>query len=48
VITEYTLGNNKTIGTYVLVKIFEKDQSEQVSKAFVSDGYVDTILSNIK
>ncbi len=48
VITEYTLGNNKTTGIYVIVKVFDKVQGEQVTKAFVSDEEVDAVLSNIK
>ncbi|MBU0722235.1 hypothetical protein KKA93_02145 [Patescibacteria group bacterium] len=48
VITKYTLGEGKTIGTYVLVKIFDKIQGEQVPKAFVSDEEVDAVLSDIK
>ena len=48
VITEYTLGNGKTVGTYIIVKIFDKEQSKQVTKAFVSDEEVDVVLSDIK
>lgn|GEM_PF-769225 len=46
VIIEYTLGNEKTIGTYVLVKIFGEEQREQVTKAFVSDEEVEAVLAN--
>ncbi|MDD5396667.1 MAG: DUF2584 family protein [Candidatus Moranbacteria bacterium] len=48
VVAEYTLGNNKTIGTYVMVKIFDEEQCEQVTKAFVSDEEVSAILADIK
>lgn len=48
VITEYTLGNNKTIGTYVMVRIFNDVQREQVTRAFVSDEEVCTVLSGLK
>ncbi|VAW31755.1 hypothetical protein MNBD_CPR01-190 [hydrothermal vent metagenome] len=48
VVTEYTLGNGKTVGTYVVVKIFDKEQGEQVTKAFVSNEEVDAVLTDIK
>lgn len=48
VITEYTLGGGKTIGTFVMVKIFDGEQSEQVTKAFVSDEEVEAVLSKIE
>ncbi|HBO17110.1 MAG: hypothetical protein UR69_C0002G0236 [Candidatus Moranbacteria bacterium GW2011_GWE2_35_2-] len=48
VITKYTLGEGKTIGTYVVVKIFDEIQCEQVTRAFVSDEEVDAVLIDIK
>jgi hypothetical protein len=47
VITEYTLGNGKTAGTFVMVKIFGKEQSEQAAKAYVPEEEVEAILSDI-
>ena len=48
VIMEYTLGNDKTIGTYVMVKIFDKEQATFVTETFVSDEEVDSVLNKIK
>mgnify|MGYP001586307416 CR=1 FL=1 len=48
VITEYTLGNGKTSGTYVMVKIFDEEQRKQVTDAYVSNEEVNTILANIQ
>ncbi|MFA6131590.1 MAG: DUF2584 family protein [Patescibacteria group bacterium] len=48
VITEYTVGNNKTMGTYVVVTIFDEKQREQVTKTFVSDEEVKAILIDVK
>lgn len=48
VITEYTLGNDKTEGTYVMVKIFDETQADQVTKTFVTNEEVDAVLSDIK
>lgn len=48
IITEYTLGNNKTIGTYVMVKIFSDEQAKYVTDAYVSDEEVENILKSIE
>ncbi len=48
VVTEYTLGNNKTIGTYVMVKIFDEEQCRQVTGAYVSDEDVNVVLAEMK
>lgn len=48
VITEYTLGDNKTTGTYVMVKIFSDEQVKYVTDTYVSDEEVENVLSNIK
>ena len=47
VITEYTLGNKKTIGTYVMVKIFNEEQGKYVTGTFVSDEEVNAVLADI-
>lgn len=44
VITEYTVGNNKTFGKYVVVKIFNEEEKKYITNAFVSDEEVDAIL----
>ena len=44
VVTEYTIGNGRTEGTFVMVQIFDKEQAEQVTKTFVSDTEVQKIL----
>ncbi len=48
VITEYTLGDDKTTGIYVVVKIFDEIQGAQVTKAFVSDEEVNAVLSDVE
>lgn len=47
VITEYTLGNGKTSGMYVMVKIFDEEQRKQVTGTYVSDEEVNAILANM-
>lgn len=47
VITKYTLGEGKTIGIYVLVKIFDEIQGRQVTKSFVSDEEVNDVLVGV-
>ena len=47
VVTEYTIGNNKTEGTFVLVKDFSEDEKNVITKTFVSDQEVDNILKSI-
>ena len=44
VITEYTLGNEKTEGTFVVVKQFTEEETEIITKTYVSDEEVKTIL----
>lgn len=48
VVVEYTLGNDKTDGTYVMVRIFDDEQREQATKSFVSDEEVDVVLGGLK
>jgi hypothetical protein len=47
VITEYTVGKNRTEGTFVLVKDFSEDEKNIITKAFVSNQEVDNILKSI-
>lgn len=47
VVTEYTVGHNKTKGTYVMVQIFDEAQSKQVSATYVSDEKVREILQKV-
>jgi hypothetical protein len=48
VITEYTIGDGKTIGTFIMVKLFNKEQSKHITDTFVSDEKVDAVLAQIK
>ena len=48
VITEYTIGEDRTEGTFVMVQIFDKNQAEQVTKTYVSDEEVEKLLKNLK
>lgn len=48
VITEYTVGKGRTEGVFVIVKIFDKLQSEQVTNTFVSDEEVEKVLKKLK
>ncbi len=48
VITEYTVGEGRTEGTFVVVKIFDKLQGEQVTRAYVSDEEVEQVLKKIE
>ncbi len=40
IITEYTVGKNRTEGTFVLVKKFSENEKEIISKSYVSDEEV--------
>jgi len=44
VITEYTLGNERTSGTFVVVKEFTEEEKEIITKTYVSDEDVKRIL----
>lgn len=44
VIIKYTLGNDETIGTYMMVKIFDSEQAKHVTNTYVSDEEVKNIL----
>jgi hypothetical protein len=44
VITEYTVGNNKTYGVYVVVKIFNEEEKKHITNSFVSDEKVAEVL----
>ena len=48
VVTEFTVGNRRTEGTFVMVKIFDSIQAEQVTKAYVSDEEVEQILRKVQ
>ncbi len=48
VVTEFTVGNNKTKGKFVMVKLFNKEQAKQVTDTFVSDEEVENILKSAK
>ncbi len=48
VITEYTVGEGRTEGTFVMVQIFDKNQADQVTKTYVSDEEVERILKGVK
>ncbi len=44
IIREYTIGKNRTQGTYVLVKEFSEQERETITKAYVSDEEVKEVL----
>ncbi len=46
IIIEYTVGNNKTFGKYVMVKIFDEEEKKHVTNTFVSDEEVEEVLKN--
>jgi len=45
IITEYTVGKNRTEGTFVLVKEFSETEKEIITKCFVSDEEVNRVLN---
>ncbi len=45
VVTQYTLGNDKTTGTYVMVKIFSDDERKYATNTYVSDEEVKNVLN---
>ncbi len=45
VVTKYTLGNDKTEGVFVPVKIFSKEEREIITKTYVSDEEVNSVLN---
>ncbi|MFA5126394.1 MAG: hypothetical protein WC465_00115 [Patescibacteria group bacterium] len=48
VITEYTIGKNRTEGTFILVKDFSEAEKEIISKTFVDDKEVENIVANLE
>jgi len=48
VITKYSIGNKETVGTYVMVKIFNEEERKYATNTFVSDDDVDIVLNNMK
>jgi len=44
IVTQFTVGNNKTSGKFILVKEFSDEDKEIITKAFVFDEEVDRIL----
>ncbi len=48
VITEYTIGNDRTTGTYVMVQIFDQEQAKQVTDTYVSAEEVERILNEVR
>ncbi len=44
IITEFTVGKNRTEGTFILVKEFSEDERDIITKAYVSDEEVAKIL----
>ncbi|HLD15267.1 MAG TPA: hypothetical protein VJB94_01680 [Candidatus Nanoarchaeia archaeon] len=48
VVLEYTVGKGKTEGTFVVVQIFDKKQSDEVTKTYVADLEVEKILKNLE
>ncbi len=47
IIREYTIGNNRTEGTFIMVKLFDKTQAEHVTNTYVSDEEVEQILKKM-
>ena len=48
VIMEYTVGKNRTKGTFILVKDFSKEEKDIISKTFVADKEVEEIVANLE
>jgi len=46
IITNYMLGNDKTEGTFIPVKIFSNEENEIITKTFVSDEEVEKIIKH--
>ena len=44
IIKEYTIGNNKTKGIFIPVKMFSEEERETITKCFVSNEEVQKIL----
>jgi len=48
VITEYTVGEGRTEGTFVMVQLFGKAQAQHVTNTFVDDATVERVLKRAK
>lgn len=46
IITEITIGNEETQGTFILVKEFSESEKEIITNAYVSDEEVSNVLGN--
>ncbi|MBI2668217.1 hypothetical protein HYX14_00065 [Candidatus Woesearchaeota archaeon] len=46
VLIEFTVGYNRTEGTFILVKEFSDEDREVFTKAYVSDEEVENVLNN--
>lgn len=44
IITKYVLGDNKTEGTYIPVKLFTEEENDVITKTYVSDEEINTVL----
>jgi hypothetical protein len=44
IITNYTLGDDKTKGTFIPVKLFSDEENKIITKTFVSDEEVEKII----
>jgi hypothetical protein len=46
VVTEYTVGHDKTTGEFVMVKIYNEEQSRYATESYISDEEVIKILNS--
>jgi len=44
IINKYTIGENKTEGTFIIVKNFSEEEKEVITKTFVSEEEVEEIF----
>ena len=47
IVTKYVLGDNKTEGTYVPVKLFSAEERKIITKTYVSDEEVRSVLERL-
>lgn len=48
IITKYFLGENKTEGTYIPVKIFTEEENDIITKTYVSEEEMNAVLKEKK
>ena len=48
IITEYTIGKGKTEGKFILVKEFSDMDKEIITKSYVSDEEMKSVLNDVK